>query len=213
MAGIRAPVSSAPWSARWWCCSSGTGWCRPTRFPTPARDAIFSRRRLAHQRRAQFSAPDRSGAQRAPRDALDNDGARRAGAAGDGETVDVLALAQAQHGAAGLVAGDIHQRRHDLDLLVELIGQALGGLHRFFDSRRVAPHTAPAILRVPYVAHVPPFVIGLAYDPGIQDVLSAICRIATRKLCSALTRISTAVTMHKNGYGRCAKRHTGHQRR
>ena len=74
-------------------------------------------------------------------------------AAGDGDAVDVLALPHAQHGAPRLVGGDLHQRRHDLDLLAEFVGQPLRRQHRLFDCRRVAPYPAPAVLCVPYVAH------------------------------------------------------------
>ena len=72
------------------------------------------------------------------------------------QAADVLALTHAQHGAARLFDGDLHQRRDDLDLPAELVGQALRRQHRLFDCRRVAPHPAPAIFRVPYVAHVAP---------------------------------------------------------
>jgi len=87
---------------------------------------------------------------------LDDDGARRAGAAGDGEAAGVLALTHFQDGAPRLFGGNLHQRHDDIDLAVDLIGQALGGKNSVLDGRRIAPDPAPAVLGIPYIRHVAP---------------------------------------------------------
>jgi hypothetical protein len=102
---------------------------------------------------------------------LDDDGAWRAGTAGDGEAAGVLALSEFQHGAPRLFGGNLHQRHDDFDLAIDVVGHALSRKHGVLERRRIAPYPAPAVLRIPHIRHVAPsvpfagfWVLGLNYQ-------------------------------------------------
>ena len=115
------------------------GWYRRGLYPTPVPDVGCR------------SGEPRRWAARGP--ALDDDGTLRSGAAGNGQLAGVLARRVPQHGAARIFGRDRHQRHDDLDLTVDVLSQALRRDDRVVERRRVSPHAAAAVLRIPYVAH------------------------------------------------------------
>jgi uncharacterized membrane protein YeaQ/YmgE (transglycosylase-associated protein family) len=136
----------------------------------------------------------------ARRAALDHDSAGGAGApampGGDRYPVYVLALAHAQHGRSCLLERHFHQRGHDFDPLPELFGEPLRRGYRLLDGRRIASHAPPAVLCLPYVAHVRTFIamVGAFADcaprrPSEQPIIGPLPH-CSKALCAALTRNS-----------------------
>ena len=140
-------------------------------YPTPVTDA--------------GSRPQRRSARRP---ALDHDGTRRTGAAGDGEATGLLALTHFQHRAPRRFGGHFHQRHDDLDLGVAIVlspwaartaSSRVGGSRRTRRRPSFVSHTS-------LIWHLDsPFSRLFNFEPLLSDIY----RTAASLLCNALTVI------------------------